>query len=382
MEKVEDKIVIVNQSAGYLTTDIANAYAGKYARVALIAGKIETSPRPLTDRIEVSKIIRYDRRSLGRRILTWSIAFGQILYLLRIRYRGYRIVYTTNPPIACWTSLLLGNTYDMVVYDIYPMALRSIGIRDNNLIWKIWERINQTIYRKANRIITLSPGMAKALSQYTNQRRIEIIPNWSKALSVPPVERSENVFVKANHLTERFIISCSGNMGYTHTLKAVLYIAMELKDQDKVVFCIFGESLAIQRLKAEVKSRKLEDRVRFFPRIRDEYYFETLQAADLSVVTLAENVSQASVPSRIYNLMACGCPLLCIGSKESELHRITEKYHCGACFTPDESREASRYILDLQAYPAYQQRLRKASKKAAEEFTYMNALRYAEPDKY
>ena len=54
------KVVLINQSTGYLMVDIVNAYASKYDRVSLMAGSIKVTERSLKDGVEVDKIIAYN----------------------------------------------------------------------------------------------------------------------------------------------------------------------------------------------------------------------------------------------------------------------------------------------------------------------------------
>lgn len=44
------------------------------------------------------------------------------------------------------------------------------------------------------------------------------------------------------------------------------------------------------------------------------------------VITLDENVSKVSVPSKTFNLLAMGCPLLAISNDDTEMYRLISKY--------------------------------------------------------
>ncbi|MCS3059344.1 hypothetical protein [Bacteroides salyersiae] len=72
------KVVLINQSTGYLMVDIVNAYASKYDRVSLMAGSIKVTERSLKDGVEVDKIIAYNRDSSLKRIFTWCWGTIQI----------------------------------------------------------------------------------------------------------------------------------------------------------------------------------------------------------------------------------------------------------------------------------------------------------------
>ncbi|MDO9153323.1 MAG: hypothetical protein Q7U47_06405 [Paludibacter sp.] len=125
------KVVLVNQSTGYLMIDIANAYTSEYDEVVLMAGSVKTMERELNRNVYVKKIIAYNRNSGIKRLISWLWACLQIFFLLLFKYRHHEIVYFTNPPMAYLSSLFLQNKFSVVIYDTYPDALKNLGIKEN-----------------------------------------------------------------------------------------------------------------------------------------------------------------------------------------------------------------------------------------------------------
>ena len=72
----------------------------------------------------------------------------KLLFVLLFKFPNALVVYVTNPPITYFASLLLNNQYIIIVYDIYPDALKNIGIKDNSLIFRIWGNINRKVLIK------------------------------------------------------------------------------------------------------------------------------------------------------------------------------------------------------------------------------------------
>ena len=150
------KIVFVNQSSGYLLTDVLDVYAKEYDEVALIYGTIKENERKLDARIKLDKICAYDRSSAIGRIKTWGKAAWQIYRKLKRDYKDYEIVYVTNPPMAYLCSLRLKNPFSVIVFDTYPDALSNIGIRKGNPLFNMWAGWNRKLFLKAKRVFTLS----------------------------------------------------------------------------------------------------------------------------------------------------------------------------------------------------------------------------------
>ena len=101
-----------------------------------------------------------------------------------------------------------------------------------------------------------------------------------------------------------------------------------------------------------------------------------LAAADLGVVTLNNATTLLSVPSKTYNLLAAGVPLLCISSASSELANIVEKYDNGKNFQVNEIETIASYILHLSENQEELKILSKHSLIAAKDFSRDNANLY------
>ena len=207
-----NKLVLINQSSGYLTIDTLNAYTTKYDAVVLIAGSVGNSERKLNPTVKINKIVAYNKSSAIKRILTWVIAFVQIFFLLAFKYRKYEVVYVTNPPISYFASLILKNPFSVIVYDTYPDALRNIGIKQGHWLYDMWSKWNRKLFNRAKCVYTLSDGMAHQLTTYVDRNKIKVIQLWPASESFSPINKPENFFVKRHHLDDKFVVLYSGNI--------------------------------------------------------------------------------------------------------------------------------------------------------------------------
>lgn len=369
------KVVLINQSTGYLMIDVANAYASEYDEVVLLAGSIKRMERELDKSVSVKKIIAYNRNSTFKRIFTWLWSSFQIFFLMLFKYRKYEVVYFTNPPIAYLSSLLLKNRFSIVVYDIYPDALKNIGIKENNYIYKLWSRWNKTLFDKAEKIITLSDSMASQLSIYVNPEKINVIANWSGSDKIKPFEKSENIFIERNRLQEKFVVMYSGNIGYTHSVEAIIDVAIKLQNHSNIHFMIIGEGMKKEELKSIADENELLN-CTFLTWQPYDLLPHSLSAADLAVISLNDATALLSVPSKTYNFLAAGAPLLCIAPQNSELASLIEKYENGACFDRSDIADIEEFIIKLSKDKGEQKRLSDNSIAASSNFSFKNAQLY------
>ena len=369
------KVVIINQNAGYLTIDVTNAFASKYKETVIIAGVVKPMERTLDPSVQIQKIVKYNRTSSLKRIYTWIWSTVQIFFLLLFKYRHFEVVYYTNPPFAYLSSLILRQQFSVVIYDTYPNALKNIGISEKNIIYRWWSSQNTKLFLRANKIITLSEGMADQISRYVKRERITVIPNWAGSEKFIPIIKKDNPFIRKHKLLNKFIVLYSGNMGYTHSVETLVEVAMQMKENSKIHFMFIGEGQKKEKLEQLVNQYNL-DNCTFMTWQAAEVLPFSLASANLAVISLNEETALLSVPSKTYNLMAVGSPLLCIAPEKSELSFLIDKYKNGQCFSKDKIEEISSFILELSNKEKLHKEFSKNSLCASKDFHYSNAKKY------
>lgn len=373
---MKEKLVIVNQSGAYMDIDVANVAAEKYERVVML-GNFKVFERHADESIGYDRLVRYDRSSSIRRMWTWSVGALQVFWKLLARYRGWEILYYTNPPMACWASLVLSNKFSIMEYDIYPDALKTIGIGERNIIYKVWGWLNRRILTKAENVFTLSEGMGECLTKYCAQEKIKVIPVWTASSNFKPVCKENNPFLKEHGLKDWFIVMYSGNIGYTHSVEVLVEVAKQMKDVADVQFVIIGEGKKKEMIRSEVEKSDLQN-VTLLPYQSVDVLPFSLGAADLGVITLDENVAQVSVPSKTFNMMAAGAPLLVISNEETEIYKLVSKYRNGRCIPKNRVHDMVEYIMEVKSNALLKKQYSDNSLNASKDFTYANAEMYFE----
>lgn len=373
----KQKIILINQSSGYLTVDIANALADSYSEVVLLCGILKTMDTELSEKIKLGRLIPYNRNSKISRFSTWIWSTLQILWKLLFVYKDYEVLYVSNPPMAYFVSLFIHRPFSVLVFDIYPDALKNIGIAEKNPIYSIWAICNKKIFSSAKYIFTLSEGMKNSLARYVKPEKICIVPNWSYLQNIPKISKDNNPFVKQLGLNNKFVVLYSGNIGYTHNVEVIIHVANLLSQEKDILFLIIGDGAKKPKLQQMVKEYNL-DNCLFFDWQPEENVLYSLASADLSIVTVNDVTAMLSVPSKTYNLMAVGSPLLCIANLNSELNKLVSLYNCGSCFDGQNLTEIANYIMCMKKDEKIRDLMSRNSFEASSHFTKHNALRYVE----
>ena len=116
-----------------------------------------------------------------------------------------------------------------------------------------------------------------------------------------------------------------------------------------VIFNIWGTGSAEDRIKERVRELSLDNSVRFngpYSRLQQQ---EVLNDSDLSLVTLVKGMYGLGVPSKTYNILAAGKPILYIGEKGTEIWRVIEENEIGFCFEPDDNNGIVAFLKSLNS---------------------------------
>ena len=175
-------------------------------------------------------------------------------------------------------------------------------------------------------------------------------------------------------LDNKFVVLYSGNIGASSGVETLIELA-GIIDDPGIMFLIIGDGLR----KESLVKRAIELNLRnclFLPWQDTATLPYSLAAANLAVVSLAGSASSRSIPSKLYNYMSVGAPILCIANVKSDLAATVSTYGVGSCFEADRLTEIAAYIRELSFNPDICLELSKKSLIASESFTPVNAFKF------
>lgn len=371
-------IAIACQSSGYLMRDIIKVYHTADYEVTLISSKVcwNDIKEDLPKSIKFRRVIMYDKSSTLKRLLTWCFCTLQMWWKIFVHHNKDEVLYVSNPPFGPLLPLFLGNEFSLLIWDIYPDVLVSQHVfgKESRVV-KWWSNKNRKVFSRAKHVFTISDGMKKCLSKYVDENKIKVVPLWPDGM-MQRVDKSENLFIKEQKLEGKFVVMYSGNLGNTHRMDVLLDVAQLVHDED-VVFLLIGEGGKKKMIKERIDKEGIKN-VRLLPYQPLEMLPHSLSAANIAVVTLDTTSSQMSVPSKTFNLMAVGAPLMCIASPDSELGNLIRKYNVGVIYPPESVVEMAKFVMNLKTEEQARVRYMANAKAAAKDFTNKNAKIFIE----
>lgn len=342
-------------STGYIMGEIANAMTEKY-EVKVICGpevydekKKGVSKDSLTidDRIKLYRVgtVKENKTNKLSRIKKFLIMSWRLYRVAQKQIKqGDNVLMVSNPfPLIVLMGQLRKHRefcMTMLVHDIYPEGLYT----DMNIpqwAYRVAFRIFNNSYSKADRLISLGRDMNEVLEKKCLKAKrkpsIETIENWGEVEGIKPVNREQDGFIK---------IQYAGNIGNAQGVGEMVEYLHEAGNE-RVLFNIWGTGSAEESIKNRVREMGMDNRVRFNGPYSRSQQQEVLNDSDLSLVTLVKGMYGLGVPSKTYNILAAGKPILYIGEKNTEIWQTVEENNIGYCFEPDDKNCIVSFIKQL-----------------------------------
>ncbi|MET4261144.1 colanic acid biosynthesis glycosyl transferase WcaI [Bradyrhizobium sp. S3.12.5] len=290
-----------------------------------------------------------DKAALARRGISELLFVLRIFVALLRQLRRGDVVLTVTAPFmlpyavaaAAW---LKGARSALIMHDLFPDVLVMAGLlRPRSIVASMMRAANGLMFRVLNAVVTIGRDAERPLLSYSCMTRgkIRFIPNWATlAPGVRPMT-SDNPFRKMRPAC--FIVGLSGNLGFTHDPEIVFEAARLLKDEADIHFLLSGWGIGFERLKQLQADTNLPN-VSFVARVEDAELEAFLAAADLWIIPYRKDVAGVSVPSRFYNLLAVGRPVVLVSEAEAEAALTVKENGLGWVVTPGRADQLARAI--------------------------------------
>jgi glycosyltransferase involved in cell wall biosynthesis len=322
-------------STSYILGEMANAAAKEY-EVHVICGPEIYDARKKLDvehpfHIDPAiKIIRAEGLGIDKNTTTGKarsfLAMSHRLYKLAKQNikEGDKVLLVTNPAPLVLLMCRLRNKrnfeLNILVHDVFPENTKPAGLHIPSLAYKLAKWLFDKAYSRADKLLALGRDMAdvlrKKVVRQAHQPIVQIVENWGDVENIHPLPFPEGA-IKLEY---------AGNIGRVQGLDKLVD---ELPKDIEMHF--YGTGAMEKTLKEEGQPNV------FFhgPYFRSQQE-EVLGAAHVSVVTLNEGMYGLGVPSKAYNIMAAGRPIIYFGPENGEIGLLIKEKGIGYIGWPKE----------------------------------------------
>ena len=346
LKDMKQKLWIVSEmfypnevSTSFILTHIANRMTSKYDVNILCCSTNEEK----TESFSINKHIKILRLpfpqnhsyNLAFRILRSIYICLGLCWKLLIKSSSHdKVLIVTNPVslVLLISVIKFFRKFELsiLVHDVFPENTISAHLihSKKSLIYLFFKTLFDRAYANADKIIVLGHDMkkviAKKVANYGNPQ-ITIIPNWADLDQVHPITRKNKKIIT---------IQYSGNLGRVQGIIELLDFFKKANNKN-IQFNIWGKGALEKNIKSFIKKNP-QLNIKFKGKYNRSQQTAVLNDCDLSIITLADGMYGLGVPSKSYNIMASGKPILFIGPTESEIALLVKKANIGFVFAPSE----------------------------------------------
>jgi glycosyltransferase involved in cell wall biosynthesis len=192
--------------------------------------------------------------------------------------------------------------------------------------------------RRAEAIVVVGELMAHRVEAFgIAPARVHVIPNWCDDETIKPLAEGDNPLRKSWHLTDKFVVAYSGNLGRAHDYQTIVAAAERLRDEPRITFLVIGGGKHFDDLITAVKARGLECSFQFRSYQQRALLPYSLSVGDVHWLSLDPALEGLIVPSKFYAIAAAGKPMVMIGDADGEVGRLIRRHRCGITVAPGDA---------------------------------------------
>jgi colanic acid biosynthesis glycosyl transferase WcaI len=354
------------EGTGYYVTMIAEGLAQYYPMHVLCAQPTYSARgtrAPVTEVRNGVSIRRCFGTTLDKDVLFFrilnlaTITLSVFLHAVLLFRRGDAVIVVTNPPsmpflavAACW---LRRAKCILLINDVYPDVIVAAGIaRADSAIIKALDNLHRWLYRHVDQVIVIGRDMERLVRHKIGEdsNHVRVVTYWADIHHIVPAPRKGNALLERLGIAGKFVIQYSGTMGRTHDLESLITSAQMLQSHEHIHFLFIGFGAKEVWLRKVVQDQALKN-VTVLPLQPRSDIPVSLNACDIAVVSFVSGMSGVSVPSRMYNILAAGKPILVAADGNSELAQVVFEERVGWVVKPEAPEAITQAILDASSRP-------------------------------
>ena len=291
------------------------------------------------------------KSALVQRAAAACLLAARMFFSVLTRARSSDVVFCVTSPFTLPYTVLLaaklrGAATLLLIYDLYPEALEAAGLtHSRSFAARLIRFANTLLFRSLDAIVVIGRDVPPLLQKYPGVKpdKLHIIPNWP-LIPIGYREIDPSSRFRAPDAS-KFFVGLSGNLGFTHSPATVFEAARLLESESDIHFILSGWGVGWRELNDLFAQQRLSNITILSPVPEDEL-IEFLSAADLWVIPYRRNIAGVSIPSRLYNLLAVGRPIVVASEKNSEGALVLGEEAIGWVVPPEDPVELARAIRE------------------------------------
>jgi glycosyltransferase involved in cell wall biosynthesis len=255
--------------------------------------------------------------------------------------------------------------------DIWPESIKAVGSMKDGILYRMLERLELFLYKKASRIIALTQSFKKELiTRGVDGEKVDVVTNGVDLSLFRPRSKDEALLKKLG-LENQFIAGYIGTIGMAHGLETILEAAEIIQNESNpenqsIKILILGDGAKKEALKQLAKDKKLENLI-FIDTVSKAEVADYWSLLDISIIHLKKDpLFEKVIPSKLFECMAMGIPVL--HGVLGESAEIVNHFGVGKTIIPDSPYLIAEELLNLSMNAQELQQMKVAAVEGAKQF--------------
>lgn len=340
-----------NESAtAYILTEMAKKFTQQYDVSVICADtNYEGDTKRLNNAnthlegiaMERVKVPELDKNNIVKRLVRFVSVSNKLYRKSKEKVQpGDTVFAVTNPAFLLLYMKRLKKRkevkYILLVHDVFPENALASGVMKSKFLYAFLKKRFDSAYAAADKVLVLGEDMKAVVAAKTGRDdNVFVCENWGSA-DIFPSEREND---------GKIILQYAGNIGRVQGLEELLEIARSV-DNTQLTFDFWGSGALVPYLNDYTSRCHLTN-----VRVRGSYNRSTqnqvLNDCDIAVVSLAKGMKGLGVPSKTYNILAAGKPILYIGDADSEIYNLVKRFDLGWAFHWSQTEDLKAWLESL-----------------------------------
>jgi glycosyltransferase involved in cell wall biosynthesis len=260
------------------------------------------------------------------------------------KLRNYDVLIISSPPlfvgvIGAIISKIKSIHFILDIRDFWPESVIVLGEVKSNWIINLGKKLESFIYSATKGYIFSVPGFKKHFTNHYPDQLTKPMINLINGVSNTFFDLAQ----KYDRIPgKRFIVLYSGNMGLAQGLESVIKAA-EILQKYPIDFKFVGSGVKRKELITKTEKLGLKNVV-FLPVQKKEELIKLIKKASVCLVPLKNDpLFRNAIPSKMFEYMACGRPV--IASISGEVEKILNSAKSGAIAMAEDANSIAESIL-------------------------------------
>ena len=321
-------------SSGYYITEIAQNYALTHDVTVITTSKVNKTATLIENGVNIKRISiqNFNKFNLLKRALAF-LNICQLFYKEALKLdidKESHVIAVTNPalfiPFIAYLKSSLKFKLSIFVHDVFPESLVATKVLSSyNPFYLVLLKIFNKSYKIADQIVVCGRDMEmlfkRKLKIYNGN--LKFIPNWADGNLIYPIKKK----IKSSN-KNKLIFQYAGNIGRAQGIPTLIDVINNINSSN-FEFHFFGKGAYLNSI-LKSNNKNIFYKGSFSRKDSNKY----LNLCDIAIVTLEKNMLGLGVPSKTYNILCAGKPILYIGDVNSEIAIMIKENNIGYIAEP------------------------------------------------